>query len=518
MMGEDSGAFRDLRLAYIDLDGKPRRALDVLSRLRRGRPEESRPFFHNADFLWPVITCLGTFLTRQGLSFDYVNLFHLEKDKLAAKLAGDLRAVAITTTLYVSPQPIVEIVSFVRKHNPRVPIVVGGPYIANQVIAMEPLDLEALFDYLGADIYVTGREGELTLTRLVRALRDGTDLGTVPNLAYRVGSDFVRTKLEIESNPLEDNMVDYSLFRPEDLGEFVTTRTAKSCPFSCSFCGFPQRAGKYTYLGLSHVARELDSISRIPAASTVTFIDDTFNVPKNRFRDLMRMMIDKDYGLRWNCFYRSDHGDRATIELMRQAGCEGVFLGIESGSDRMLKAMNKGARRADYLDALEAFGEVGISTYASLIVGFPGETDETVAETVSLIEEGRPDFFRAQLWYCDPVTPIYQRREELGIQGEAFNWSHQTMDWSAAVQIIDDVFTGVSGSVWLPQFGFEQWSTFYLQRKGMSMDQIKVFLRRFNTVLAHQMKGGNGDQELLADLADSCQFELTRPPSAVLAD
>lgn len=517
MMGEDSGAYRDLRLAYMEMDGKPQRALDVLSRLREPDPGRSRPFFHNSDFLWPVVTYLGSFLAKRGFSFDYVNLFHLEKDKLARQIAEGARCIVITTTLYVSPQPISEIVSFIRQHDKTIPIVVGGPYVSNQVASLQAPDVEALFDYLGADIYVTGREGELTLTRLIHALRAGEDLASVPNLAYEVDGRFLRTRPDVESNSLSDNLVDYGLFRDDDFNEFVTTRTAKSCPFSCAFCGFPQRAGKYTYLDLADVERELDNIAKIGSVSTVTFIDDTFNVPKNRFRDLMRMIIDKDYGFRWNCFYRSDHGDRATIELMQQAGCEGVFLGIESGSDEMLGAMNKTARRADYLDALEAFGEAGISTYASLIIGFPGETEETVAETVSLLEKGKPDFYRAQLWYCDPVTPIYQKRDELGIKGEAFNWSHQTMTWSTAVDIIDDLFTGIDGSIWLPQFGFEQWSTFYLQRKGMTLDQIKDFLRHFNGVVADQMRGGTGEH-LMAGLTDSCQFEVTRPPVAVLAE
>lgn len=517
MMGEDSGAYRDLRLAYADLDGKPQRALDVLSRLREPSGDGPRPYFHNSDFLWPVVTYLGSYLARKGFSFDYVNLFHLQKETLADQLAEGARCVVVTTTLYVSPQPILEIVSFVRKHAPDIPIVVGGPYISNQVSSLPAPDMEALFDYLGADIYVTGREGELTLARLIHTLRTGGDLQAVPNLAYLVDGRFLRTRPELESNSLSDNLVDYGLFRSEDFNEFVTTRTAKSCPFSCAFCGFPQRAGKYTYLDLADVERELDNIARIGSISTVTFIDDTFNVPKNRFRDLMRMMIDKDYGFRWNCFYRSDHGDRATIELMRQAGCEGVFLGIESGSDVMLKSMNKTARRADYVDALEAFGEAGISTYASLIVGFPGETEETVAETISLLEQGQPDFYRAQLWYCDPVTPIFQKKAELGIKGEAFNWSHQTMDWSRAVDIIDDMFTGVNNSIWLPQFGFEQWSTFYLQRKGMTLDQIKTFLGHFNGVVADQMRGGSG-ADRLADLTASCQFEVTTPPVAVLVD
>lgn len=511
MGGSDSGAYQDLRLAFIDYEGKPYRALDILSRFhsegRQGPPSR----FHNADFLWPVITYLGTYLDRHGFSFDYVNLFHLEKDKLRKKLVGnDILTVAITTTLYVSAEPILEVVKFIRNHNGDVKIIVGGPYMANQAKTMELSGLEMLLDYLGGDLYVIGREGELTLTRALTALKSGQSLATVPNLAYRNGSDFQFTPPEIESNPLHNNIVDYSLFPREEINDFVTTRTAKSCPFSCAFCGFPQRAGKYTYLSVHDVERELDNIRSVGSVSTVTFIDDTFNVPKKRFREILQMMIRNEYGFKWNSFYRCDHGDPATIELMKEAGCEGVFLGIESGSDEMLDRMNKTARRHDYIEALEVFGRTGIETYASLIVGFPGETEETIAETIGLLEDGRPDFFRAQLWYCDPITPIWEQRDKYGISGIAFNWSHDTMDWRTACNHINCMFTEVRSSIWLPQFGFEQWSTFYLQRKGMSMDQIKTFLRCFNAVVAEQIRepaATHISPQLLADLQASCAFD-----------
>lgn len=509
-MGTDSGAFQDLRLAFVELDGKPHRALDVLTKLHEG--QGAGKLFHNSDFLWPVITYLGSFLAYRGFTFDYVNLFHLERDRLREKLlAGNVRTVAITTTLYVSAEPILEIVSFVRKYAPDVEIIIGGPYMANQgKMFKDRDDLAAVLDYLGGDIYVIGREGERTLAQVLAALEDGASLARVPNLAYRDGSGFSFTHEDVESNSLADNQVDYSVFAQESFNEFITTRTAKSCPFSCAFCGFPQRAGKYTYLDVDHVRRELDRLAEIPAVSTITFIDDTFNVPKVRFRELMRMMIDRGYRFKWNCFYRSDHGDAETIRLMKEAGCEGVFLGIESGSDAMLQRMNKTARWDDYLSALEVFNEVGISTYASLIVGFPGETEETVAETISLIEDGKPDFYRAQLWYADPVTPILQKRDEYGITGEAFNWSHNTMDSATACQIINDMFTSVRNSIWLPQFGFEQWSVFYLQRKGMSLEQVKDFVRAFDNLLVDQITGDESRvrPDLLEQLRRTCRFDI----------
>jgi anaerobic magnesium-protoporphyrin IX monomethyl ester cyclase len=487
-MGMNSGAYQDARLAFIEYNGRPYRALDILSHLHDPAAPEDRPVFHNSDFLWPVITYLGTYLDRHGFTFDYINLFHRQKEELRQKLENEeIRSIAITTTLYVSIHPIVDIVSFIREYNTDVKIIIGGPHIANQS-SSEQTDLEPLFDLLGGDIYVIGREGELTLTRILGALRKDGDLSAIANLAYRTGEGFIFTPKLVESNALDENMVDYSLFPASEFGQFVTTRTAKSCPFSCAFCGFPQRAGKYTYLDLDHVERELDNIARIPGVSTITFIDDTFNVPKVRFREILQLMIRKEYGFKWNCYYRSDHGNNDTIRMMKEAGCEGVFLGVESGSDAILKNMNKTARRKHYAEALSTFHDVGISSYASLIVGFPGETEETIADTVDFLEREQPDFFRAQLWYSDEVTPIWAQRDKYGIQGTGFKWTHNTMDSATACQAIDHIFRSSFESIWMPQFGFEQWSTFYLQRKGMPMEQIKRFLRAFNAIVVEQLR------------------------------
>lgn len=509
-MGFDSGAYRDLNLAFVEIDGRHMRSMDVLNHFyAEGKPSSHRPF-HNADFLWPVVTYLGTYLARRGLSFDYVNLFQLEKEKLIEKLVrNDILTVAITTTLYVSPQPILEIVSVIRNYNKTAKIIVGGPYISNQARSAEG-NVEQLLDYIGADFFVISSEGEFALANLIRALKSGARPDGVDNILYKEGNCYVRTAASVESNPLEENVVEYSLFPAHEIDEFVTTRTAKSCPFSCAFCAFPSRAGAYLYLGTEHVERELNAIRDIGTVTTLTFIDDTFNVPKGRFKDLLRLMIKNKYGFKWNSFYRCDHGDEETIDLMSAAGCEGVFLGVESGSDKVLERMNKTARRKDYLKAIPLLRDAGISTYASVIIGFPGETPETVQESIDLIEETGPDYFRAQLWYCDPVTPIWTKRDEYKIRGAAFNWSHATMDSKTACDWIDRIFLCIENSIWLPQFGFEQWSTFYLQRKGMRSGQLKTFLKCFNAAVKEKLVSVNGNSispELLRSLRASCQFD-----------
>ncbi len=511
-MGLDSGAYRDLNLAYVDHQGRPYRSMDLLNHFNFAGREQPFHGYSNTDFLWPTILYLGSYLERRGFSFDYVNQFQLEKDALREKLErGDVLTVAITTSLYVTPHPIIEIISFIRQCSERVKIVVGGPYVANQVQMIDRKALQELFSFIAADFYVISQEGEHALTQLLAALKSGAGCAGVENIAYRgPAGAYVLTGESVERNSLAENQVDYARFGAGEVGEFVSLRTAKSCPFSCAFCGFPQRAGKYTYLGVDLVEQDLDRLADLGSVTTLTFLDDTFNVPKPRFKELLRMMARNRYGFKWNSFYRSDHGDEETIELMRDAGCEGVFLGVESGSDAMLKQMNKSSRRHNYLKAIPLFRQAGISTYASFIVGFPGETEATVEESISLIEEARPEYFRAQLWYCDPMTPIWHRREELGVQGSAFNWSHTTMDQQTACDLIDRIFLLVEGSIWLPQSGFEQWSTFYLQRKGFTKARVNQFLRCWNDAVREQLLDPERSAispDLLARLEASCRLD-----------
>jgi len=132
-----------------------------------------------------------------------------------------------------------------------------------------------------------------------------------------------------------------------------------------------------------------------------------------------------------------------------------------------------------------------------------------VAETRGLLEEARPDFFRAQLWYADPITPVWERREELGIEGSMFTWSHKTMDADTAIGIVDDLFATVRDPHWLPQTGFELWSVFYLMRRGMNLEQVKRVVGSFNDAVAENIgrsKPAEISEGALAKLREAYRF------------
>lgn len=506
-LGDDAALWRRLKLAFIEVDGVPHRSMDIINRYN-GRNSGSK--LSNMDFLWPAVSHLASYLAAKGFTFDFINQFQEEKETLAAKLQHeDFLAVAITTTLYVGNMWIEEIIQFVRQHNRSAKIIVGGPYIRNQVDVLSPAALAQFFAELDADIYVITPEGELTLTKVLDALKSGRPLASIENVAYRESGSFIRTAAAVETNPMSEGIVDYDLFSRSAVGDSVSVRTSKSCPFACSFCAYPQQGGPYVYQDVAAIESQLDRIRRVNTVTAISFTDDTFNVPKRRFKEIMRMMIQNRYEFRWNSFLRADHVDAEAIQLMHESGCEGVFLGVESGSDTVLNNMNKAARAEHYRRLIPQLKEAGILTHCSLIIGFPGETRATVAETVDLIEDTRPDTFRAQLWYCDPATPIWVRRKEFGLTGTGFEWSHRTMNAETATDIVDELFLTVKGSTWLPQHGFESWSLFYLQRRGMPLPQVMTFVRKFNEAIKFKLRHGDDrrvDPGLLDAIADSSRF------------
>src|SRR5205085_10332281 len=185
----------------------------------------------------------------------------------------------------------------------------------------------------------------------------------------------------IEDNDMDENSVDWSRFEREFYTPGVQIRTARSCAFSCSFCKYPAMAGRLNLTSLPVVERELRMLNDAGVKHLV-FIDDTFNVPLPRFKDLCRLMIDNKFDFEWYSFFRCSNSDDQAFDLMYKSRCKGVFLGIESGDPTVLVNMNKFAKVDRYKYGIRMLKERGITTFASIIVGFPGESEETVKNTL----------------------------------------------------------------------------------------------------------------------------------------
>ena len=501
--GADSEAYRDLRNSFVDVDGAPRTYVELLNDARQHAADGvSIPTLHSGSVPNLAAAYLTAFLRRAGFAAEYINLFQVERARLLRYLEQGPLCVAITTTFYVINAPVIEMVDFIRSHNRTTKIVVGGPLVANharrfgapnrEVNPGTPgsrvsAELEAALGELGADVYVVEAQGEATLSRIVERLRRGASLEDVPNLIYADRGRHFRTAVEPEQNDMDDVAIDWFALSQQSLGRTIAMRTARSCAFHCAFCNYPGRAGKLSLASVDTIKRELDSIRRRGDVHNVVFIDDTFNVPLERFKRICRLMIDENYGFEWYSYFRCGNADREAFDLMARSGCRGVFLGIESGSPSVLKLMNKAASIEDYEKGIGELKARGILTFASFLVGFPGETDDTVRETSDFISRSAPDYYRAQLWYLEAGTPIDRRRAELAIEGDGFIWSHRTMDSLTASDHIERMFLSVRESTWLPQWSFDFWIIPYLVGEGIAPDRLRRFVRHANKLLALQM-------------------------------
>jgi radical SAM PhpK family P-methyltransferase len=479
--GEDSEAYRDLKFSFVDLGGEKFDYVNLLNHVTHlARPNQTvsapNKEFKSGDIPNLAAVYLTNYLGNRGFNARYINLFQQEKDKLLEYLAQKPRCVAITTTFYVINQPVNEIVEFIRENSDGVKIVVGGPLIANHARNYKGDEFKAILDDMGADVYVIEGQGEFTLWQITACLKNGGDLSAVSNIAYIQDGELRRTAAVGENNSLDENYIDWRCFSQGNLGNTLQTRAARSCAFKCSFCNYPARAGALSLLGLDVLEKELDSMLALGNVMNVVFIDDTFNVPILRFKDICRMMIRKKYPFNWFSYFRCSNSDEEAIDLMAESGCKGVFLGIESGSPPILQNMNKSATIEKYAIGIERLRKNGILTFGSFITGFPGETEKTVNDTISFIQQTKPDYYRSQLWYCEPGTPIDRERAKYNTSGEGFVWTHSTMDSLEAMDHIDKMFLKINESIWLPQWSFDFWIIPYLLGKGITFAMFKEFM------------------------------------------
>jgi hypothetical protein len=274
-------------------------------------------------------------------------------------------------------------------------------------------------------------------------------------------------------------------------------------------------------MSMDRIEREFNAIRDAGTISHIFFIDATLNVPRPHFKDMMRMMIRNKYPFKWHCFFRCDQTDEETIDLMAQAGCIGVFLGLESASAPVLRNMDKGAHKKDFRRTMPLFKRAGIRQMLSMLVGFPGETYATFRETLDFLEEINPDFTRPQIWFCDPTTPVWRRREEFNLHGKAYGWSHYTMDAETAVELVVETFFSLKGPTWIPDPGYNWTFLYAMEKNGMSIEQQKTFLKFFSAAAKEKfLKPFRKEMapDLLRNFKISAQFDSGLTPDLSILD
>lgn len=403
---------------------------------------------------------LAAYLEKQGITTYYINYYNGMIDEFVNILNKGCRFVVLSLGAMFNSIPIVKFVRAVKRTHPEVKIIVSGSYIYNKRATSDDNEYIKTMQLIGADFYITQFPGERQIEYIIKTVLNKKSGGNekFEGLQY--------TEMDVDW--------DYHYV----LGEapVMYLKTSKGCPAKCSFCNFPIKNKNLLYSDLAVVNRQLNSLSARNTKSII-FLDDTLNIPNRRFDEICKLIIKNNYNFTWYCYCRLKELTEESVRLMAESRCAGVFVGIESADDKILKAMNKGASLKDYDRGLQLLYKHGIPTFAFLLVGFPGETKETINLTINYLNNAPIKYFTANLWYADVSTPIYEEQETYGLKGKHFAWKHMTMDSLEAAMMTDKIMMEVNSAIWVPNENFGFQGIPYLFGKGYSEADVSTILK-----------------------------------------
>jgi radical SAM superfamily enzyme YgiQ (UPF0313 family) len=401
------------------------------------------------------------------------------------------RFVLLSTTLLfdaADTESIPAAVREIRRQWPDAIVVLGGLLLVSYQRNMPPAAFASLLLRYGADAYVVSPRAEASLAELLsrESLKDIADGSPIPN-TYVVTDGRVRapgSQRETEVSMADTYIRWNHLPQTDHLYHTVHTRTARSCAFNCAFCEYPVNQGPLTLAPLEAIRRELDELTALGTVRSLVFTDDTFNVPRKRFKDIVRLL--SNYDFEWYSFYRPQFADEETAMMMKDSGCRAVFAGLESADDTVLANMNKRASNAEYRRGISNLSDVGVSVHANFIVGFPGETEKSARKIISFLDDTGVDFCTICTWAYIPSTPIAARAAEFGIEGVGMNWRHDTMDSTTAQYLARSVATEQRTAVHNAVRG-EAWTEFLLYANGFEVGEARVAIETYNAFLGRDV-------------------------------
>lgn len=331
--------------------------------------------------------------------------------------------------------------NLVKEIKPDVKVIVGGG-----IISSTP---KSFISVSKVDVGVIG-EGEETVIDLIGAFEDGRSLSEVDGIVYREEDQIIETK---ERKNIEDldalpfpawelfNVGEtyarypshHSIFRARRFGSIYTTR---GCPFRCTFC-YTEKAVRQR--SIPNVIEELKELKDRYGIRHVMITDDLFVVRKKRTIEFCEAMIKNEVNITWSATGRCNIIDREFLKICKEAGCEFMGLGLESGSETVLNAIKKSQTPQQIVEAVRMVNEAGITPGGTFILGLPPETKETMRETAEVykkINQYRTHvnkFFFATPY---PGTELYDQMLAAGKIGDEIKYFEKISEYGDAVDFV----------------------------------------------------------------------------------
>ncbi len=293
---------------------------------------------------------------------------------------------------------VVKVARLVKRHRPQLPILLGGPHAT--ILHREILETFGDFDIIARN------EAENTLPTILAQL-PALDFGVIPGVSYRTKDG---TIICGPGNPIIEDLDElpmpaYDCYPLEDLKlQTIRVEAGRGCPFSCTFCSTASFFGRsYRLKSSGRLLKEMDHLHSEYGYTDFKLNHDLFTVNQKKVMEFCERVSDRNYT--WSCSARVDCVDHDLIRMMSRAGCRSIFFGIESGSERMQSISRKRLDIKLVEPIIATTAELGISTVASFITGYPEEKLDDQNATLDFVGRlfcNRNIFTTAQLHLLTP--------------------------------------------------------------------------------------------------------------------
>ena len=367
-----------------------------------------------------------------------------------------------------------KIIRTIRKHNSYHKIIIGGTFITNLCKNVSKREKFLLLKLIAADAFVPLYSSTDVITTIIKAwMKEGT-LDGVPHVYYVKDGKYRQSASERLEQERE-YAIDWSRYQ-EHLGPVVSLKVTQNCCFSCSFCAIKSDSEKFTLLDLNITEKELKNLDRIDKVQTIFIPDETVNYPEHHFMKYLQILCQNKFHFNWIGYVRCQFITPQIIPLLIKSKCKAVYLGIESGSNDILQNMNKGTTTTEMKYGHQLLRRSGILTCAIFIIGFPGETRETIEKTIGFINDLQPSFYILRRWDCVEGTKIWDQRHQYNIRKYNNEWIHETMSSQEADMYVDWIPSQVEGAVNITDM--DTLILFQLMNDGLDYQSVKKIISK----------------------------------------
>jgi radical SAM superfamily enzyme YgiQ (UPF0313 family) len=340
------------------------------------------------------------------------DIFDYSPQMVADKIIKQRPAYVGITLFTVGVWNGVTIARLIKKALPETIIIVGGPHISS-------MGSETMERFKELDYAVNG-EGEKTLMDLLTAIENNTPINEVPGILYRDGP-FIKTTpgkainrvLDELPFPAWDLLPDFpKAYKPAiydfPRGPVATIAASRGCPFHCRFCDTSTFGSRVRHYSPEKVFEMMKHLNETYGVRHIMFVDDLFLASKVRVTELCNMLLDSGLKMTWSCTARVDTVKPDVLNIMKKAGCWEISFGLETGSNEMLKKMDKLAEIEKSEQAVKWTADAGIRTKGLFMLGYPGETNETIDMTKDFVRRIPMTIMNLTKFTPYPGSPIYR--------------------------------------------------------------------------------------------------------------